>query len=452
LFVDLERGIIMDKEAQDHELTETSTLESGRETSTAGGSSKNRQHSKRSLPAKRYRNRSVLYVGETCPSGSPSGITEWEARPEGVQGRRNIKVRDRETSCCHSRTEHGESGAKKRAIGITPYSHYSSEEKELILASIERVQQMTGVPTKVILGHLGLPPTTYYRWQHRKATGSLTDRMASPQRRVWLPMPQEIDSVCSYALEYPEIGYKRLTWQMIDDDVAYLKPYQVYAVLKERSLLRLGKNGASAALKRPPEPDHPDEVWHVDLMYLYIHPRWYYLVDIIDGYSRFMVNWSLNLTMESETVTMTVQNALEKLENRREGEPRIVHDHGSQFISHEWHNFVKGAGVTDIKTRIAHPESNGRVERLHRTHREEGLTEEALTGYYAALDAMERWDKYYNYKRPHSAIRYLVPADYYRGNPDDRIAERKEKLVQAVEMRQAYWQQKEDKDQGQTLT
>ena len=311
---------------------------------------------------------------------------------------------------------------------------------------------MTGMPVEVILGHLGLPPTTYYRWRHRRATGSLVDRIASPQRRVWPPIPQEIDSVCSYALEYPQIGYKRLTWQMIDDDVAYLKAYQVYEILKRRDLLRWGKNGASAALKRPPEPDHPDEVWHVDLMYLYIHPKWYYLVDIIDGYSRFMVNWSLNLTMEAETVTMTVQNALEKLEHRREGEPRIVRDHGSQFISHEWHNFVKGAGVTDIKTRVAHPESNGRVERLHRTHREEGLTEEALTSYYTALDAMERWDEYYNYRRPHSAIRYLVPADYYRGNPDDRIAERKEKLVQAAEMRQAYWQQKEGRDQGQTLT
>ena len=49
-------------------------------------------------------------------------------------------------------------------------------------------------------------------------------------------------------------------------------------------------------------------------------------------------------------------------------------------------------------------------------------------------------------------IKYLVPADYYRGDPDIRIAERKEKLVQAAEMRQAYWQRKEGKDQGQTLT
>ena len=156
--------------------------------------------------------------------------------------------------------------------------------------------------------------------------------------------------------------------------------------------------------------------------------------------------------MESDTVTMTVQEALEKLDTRRAGEPHIVHDHGSQFISREWRSFVKGAEITDIRTRIAHPESNGRLERLHRTHREEGLTGEALTGYYSALDAMERWDEYYNYRRPHSAIKYLVPADYYRGNPDDRIAERKEKLVQAVEARKAYWQRENARDQGQTLT
>jgi transposase InsO family protein len=338
-------------------------------------------------------------------------------------------------------------------MGIEPYRHYNSEEKELILTSVERVQEMIGAPVRVILDHLGLPPATYYRWHHRKAVGSLADRTAAvSQRRTWPPIPQEIESVRSYALEYPQIGYKRLTWQMIDDDVAYLKPYQVYEILKEHSLLRWGKNGASETLNRPPEPDHPDEVWHIDLMYLYVNPRWYYLVDIIDGYSRFLVNWSLNLTMESDTVTMTVQAALDRLEHRIEGEPRIVRDHGSQFISHEWRHFVEGSGITDIKTRVAHPESNGKLERLHRTHREEGLTEETLTGYYAALDAMERWGKYYNYKRPHSAIKYLVPADYYRGGPDSRIAERKEKLVQAVEMRQAYWQRESARDQGQTLT
>jgi len=452
LFIDSERNIIMDKEAQDHEFTEKDTsLESRGETPDNRRSPKNRQYSKRSMSATRIGNWSVLCMGEICPSGSIDSITEREENPEGVQGRGDSKVRSGETSCGNSRIEHGEPGTKKRAFGIEPYRRYNSNEKEQILASIERFHRITGYPVKVILSHLGFPTSTYYRWHQRASRDSLTDRKVSSGRRTWPPIPEEIDLVCSYALEYPQIGYKRLTWQMLDDDIAYLKPYQVYEVLREHNLLRRGMSISSEALKRPPEPDHPDEVWHVDLMYLYIDTRWYYLVDIIDGYSHFLVNWSLNLTMESYTVTTTIQEALEKLENRLKGEPRIVHDNGSQFISHEWRNFVRGAGIKDIRTRVAHPESNGRVERLHRTHREEGLTEAALTGYYTALDAMESWNDYYNYKRPHSAIRYLVPADYYRGNPDDRISERKEKLVQAAERRRAYWEGKITKEQGQTL-
>jgi putative transposase len=188
------------------------------------------------------------------------------------------------------------------------------------------------------------------------------------------------------------------------------------------------------------EPDHPDQVWQVDLMYLYICPRWYYLVDILDGYSRFLVHWSLNLTMTADTVTLTVQEALERLAERRPGEPKLVHDHGSQFIGAEWRAFIASAGVTDIPTRIAHPESNGRLERLHRTHREEGLSAELLTDYYQALETMTGWSHYYSHQRPHSALRYLCPVDYYRGDPEARLAEREAKLAWAVAARRVYWQ------------
>jgi len=127
------------------------------------GSSKDRQHSKRSMPAIRDRHSSVLCVGETCPSRSVGGFTEREERAEGVKAGRNAKVTGGETSRSNSRTEHGESGAKKGAFGIAPYRHYSSEEKELILASVERVQQMIGGSVKAILDRLGLgetvPPT-----------------------------------------------------------------------------------------------------------------------------------------------------------------------------------------------------------------------------------------------------------------------------------------------------
>lgn len=259
LFVDEEGSIMVNKEVQDHGFTETASLDCGRETSDDRRSSKDRQHSKRSMPAIRNRYGSVLCVGETCPTRSTGSFTEREERTEAIKTGRSAKVKDGEASRSGSRTEHGEPGAKKGAIGIVPHRHYSSEEKELILAAVGEVQGIVGAPMKAILEHMGIPRATYYRWLKRALENCLADRIVTPQCRAWPPILQEIDSVCGYALEYPQIGYKRLTWQMIDDDVAYLRSYQVYDILSERGLLRRRKDSGSETLNRPPEPDHPDD-------------------------------------------------------------------------------------------------------------------------------------------------------------------------------------------------
>jgi transposase InsO family protein len=290
-----------------------------------------------------------------------------------------------------------------------------------------------------MLEQLGLPRATFYRWQERAEAGTLADRVVVPRRQAPQPTPHEIQAVRDFALEHPAMGYKRLTWAMVYQDVAHLRPYQVYRILKTHDLLCRQRKPEPEALRRPPAADRPDQVWHIDLMYLYLRPRWYYLVDILDAYSRYLVHWTLNTTMVADTVTLTAQEALEGLSDRRPGEPRIVHDHGSQFLSREWRQFVEAAGVSDIKTRVAHPESNGRVERLHRTHREEGLVKEAIADYYQALDAMTAWGEHYNNERPHSALHYLCPVDYYRRDPAARLAERESKLAEAVAQRALYW-------------
>jgi transposase InsO family protein len=322
----------------------------------------------------------------------------------------------------------------------------------LLLETVAQAQAHTGQSVAAILRQLELPSATYYRWQARAAVGRLADQGVAPRPQRPAPTPEEERVVRTFALAHPAMGYKRLAGLMVDQDVVYLRPYQVYRILDAQALLCRRATSALETLRRPPEPDHPDQVWHVDLMYLYIRPRWYYLVDILDGYSRFLVHWSLNPTMRAETVTFTVQEALERVPARQPGEPKLVHDHGRQFISAEWRAFVSGASVTDIPTRVAHPESNGRLERLHRTHREEGLSEEDLSAYDQALATMAGWSHYYNHERPHSALHYLCPIDYYRGDPEARLAEREEKLARAVAVRTAYWQAYADVKEQQTLT
>lgn len=327
---------------------------------------------------------------------------------------------------------------------MSAHRRYAAEQKALLLETVRRDQLHSDEPLQDVLSQLGLPWATYHRWQSRAEEDRLTDRHVAPRpgttRRLVLPTPAEAEAVCAFALGHPAMGYKRLAWLMVDQDVAYFRPYQVYGILDDKNLLHRQPKTTLEGLKRPADPDHADQVWHIDLMYLYVRPRWYYLVDILDGYSRYLVNWSLNLTMTTDTVTMTVQAALEKLSGRRQGEPKVVHDHGSQFLSREWRTFIEAVGVTDIKTRVAHPESNGRLERLHRTHREEGLVGEAKNDYYQAVDCMKKWAGYYNEERPHSALNYLRPVDYYRGDPQARLEEREEKLRQALLSRHEYWQ------------
>jgi transposase InsO family protein/transposase-like protein len=322
-------------------------------------------------------------------------------------------------------------------LAVGPYRRYSAEEKALLLAAVESAQERSGQSIEAILERLGLERARYFRWRKRQATGRLADE-APGGRQASPPTPAEVEAVECFTLTQPTLGYKRLAWLMVDQDIAYLSPYWVGQVLKRAGLLRTRTPPAGAALSRPPAPERPDEQWHIDIMYVRVAGRWFYLVDIIDAYSRYLVDWSLNPTLLAETVTNTVQQALESLPERRPGEPKTVHDHGGQFLSAEWRSLIGGAHLTDIVTRVAHPESNGVVERLHRTHREEAFDVEP-GDYHEALAIMTRHATFYNHRRPHSALGYLCPVDYYRGDPEARQAERRQKLADAAERRRLFW-------------
>jgi hypothetical protein len=98
-----------------------------------------------------------------------------------------------------------------------------------------------------------LSSATYYRWRSRLREDKLTDQVAGSRPKAPLPTPKQVAAARGFALAHPEMGYKRLAWQMVDEDVAYLRPYQVYRVLKERDLLRRGDRSVavSAADHRP---------------------------------------------------------------------------------------------------------------------------------------------------------------------------------------------------------
>ncbi len=310
------------------------------------------------------------------------------------------------------------------------------------MATIHRAQELCpGRSLQDILADLGVPHTTYYHWQERAAVGQWADHIVVPHRQAIPPTPAEVGIVLDFAYRHPLLGYKRLAYALMAENKAFLRPWMVYNLLDQAELL--GRRApAPEPLVRPPEADHPDQRWHTDLSMWLFGGQWFWLLDVLDAYSRYLVHCELLLTARADDVVRTVQRALDTLRGRpgQDGEPEIVHDGGPQFIGREWAHFIQATGTTDVRTHPYHPQSNGRDERVHRTLREELLLDEnALL--YEARRVITDYQIYYNQRRPHSALKYLCPHDYYRGNPLALLAQREAKLRAAAENRRAYWEQ-----------
>jgi transposase InsO family protein len=214
---------------------------------------------------------------------------------------------------------------------MRPHRRYSEEEKKILLATVERAQEHSGQPLSRILRELGLVRSVYYAWHERASEGTLTDQLVVP-RSPLAALPEEVEAVVTYAGAHPREGYRRLAWTMVNADIVYLTPSAVYRILDRYDLLYRWKRPEPGQGKRVPEATYPDEVWHVDLVYLWVRGRWYFLVNVLDSYSRYIVHWELSLSMLAQEVAEIMVVALEKTHGKR---PRIVRDNGSQFAAKE---------------------------------------------------------------------------------------------------------------------
>lgn len=303
------------------------------------------------------------------------------------------------------------------------------EEKRRVLELVERTLERTGWSVRRILERLGLSASRYYEWRRRALEERLED-LAPVAHCLQTILAEEKEAVMGYALAHPKDGYRRLAWQMIDEDVAYLSPSSVYRVLNDADLLYRWKRSRPAG-GQPSRPERPHERWHTDIMYLRVADTWYFLVTVLDAYSRYVVHWELLTSMTAAEVRLVIQQALEATGAR----PQIVSDNGTQFTAADFKALVRQFEIEHIRIRTYHPESNGTIERFHRSTRE-ALAEEELGNLARAREIIGRWVEHYNHERLHAALDYMPPAEYYAGDPERRRGERLDKLARARERRE----------------
>jgi putative transposase len=276
---------------------------------------------------------------------------------------------------------------------------------------------------------IGIATSKWHSWKNRY--GKANEHNAWIPRDHWLE-PEEKQAIVDFHDLHPLEGYRRLTFLMLDADVVACSPASVYRVLKGAGLLDRHNTKPSSKGKGFEQPLKPHEHWHVDVSYLNIAGTFYYLCSILDGCSRYVVHWEIRATMTEADVEQIIQRARERFPGVR---PRIISDNGPQFIAKDFKEFIRICGMTHVRTSPYYPQSNGKIERWHRTIKGDCIRPETPLTLEDALRIVARYVEQYNTVRLHSAIGYVTPQAKLEGREKAIFAERDRKLEQARERR-----------------
>ncbi|MFN9605051.1 MAG: DDE-type integrase/transposase/recombinase, partial [Planctomycetota bacterium] len=130
--------------------------------------------------------------------------------------------------------------------------------------------------------------------------------------------------------KHPLEGYRRLTFMMLDEDIVAVSPSSTYRVLKAAG--RLDRKNVTPSKKGTGfvQPTKNYQEWHVDVSYINVGGSFYFLISVLDGFSRTIVHWELRETMKELDIELVIAKAIEKHPGVS---PRIISDNGPQFIA-----------------------------------------------------------------------------------------------------------------------
>jgi transposase InsO family protein len=199
--------------------------------------------------------------------------------------------------------------------------------------------------------------------------------------------------------------------------------------LKDAGVLRRWNPNTNSRKGRGFEqPTRPHEHWHIDISYLNIQGTFYYLCSILDGYSRFLVEWDIRESMTEQEVEILLQRARERFPDAK---PRIISDNGPQFIARDFKQFVRLSGMTHVRTSPYYPQSNGKLERFNQSIKVECIRPKTPLSMEDARRVVTDYVRRYNTVRLHSAIGYITPLDKLEGRAEQILAARDAKLQAA---------------------
>jgi len=230
------------------------------------------------------------------------------------------------------------------------------------------------------------------------------------------------DAIQKIAVEWPSYGRPRITAELRRRGW-HVNPKRVYRLMREDNLLCVRKRKFLVTT----DSNHPrriypnlardmiltatNQLWRADITYIRLRDEFVFLAVILDAYSRRVIGWTLDRTME-DSLTLT---ALRMALSHRVVEPGLVHhsDRGTQYASSDYTDLLKANGIAISMSRKGNPWDNAACESFVKTLKyEEVLRNEYRDLAEARASIREFLEKVYNQKRLHSALGYLPPVEF----------------------------------------
>lgn len=326
-------------------------------------------------------------------SGAKAG--EGESEPERGLGSADPRV--------DAFKKRDELGLANRPKGCS----YSPEQGQRIIEEVQKLQQM-GLPKSEILKALGVARSTYYGWlQSRK----VSSRALSPTQLTTL----EKEAVVEKKKEEPQLSHRQISGSLRLEDY-WISPSSCYRVLKSRGWVSM------AALREAPwkvpryEPFRSNQIWGEDWTILSIDHTRYYLLTLIDYFSRYLVAWGIVRTVtQVEVQNLLALAYLSEGMETRDIKPILRVDRGSPNMAANTRRLIRDLEMVLSPSRAYRPTDNSRQERWYRTVKQEEIycypTYPSLEGARASL---ARYIHFYNEERPHQALWNYPPGYVHR--------------------------------------
>jgi len=311
-------------------------------------------------------------------------------------------------------------------------------EKSEILALVAD----SGLPRRRALAQLGLPRSTYYRWLERQIEQRLQDKKGGTPTPWNKLRPEEEAKILAQARASPELSARQLGLRIVDVEGFYVSESTVFRILKREGLIKPTEVvGFKAGKEYHRKTKKPNELWATDCAHLKVFDwGWYYLVTVIDDYSRFILAWELKSDMAAGSLIDVVQQALDltgMTDVPVEDRTVLLSDNGPGYLSQQFNEYLRLVGIRHIVASPYHPQTNGKIERYHRTMK----GEIKLIPYEMPSqlkEAIKAFIEYYNYRRYHEGLSDVTPYDVYTSRHLEIIQRRKEAKSETLKTRRDY--------------